>query len=128
MTWTPDELARIGSATELEIASRRTDGTLRRFVTIWAVAVGDALYVRSAYGTENPWFRRALRSGRGRVRAGGVERDVTFEAVATVDDDAAEQLEIDAAYHAKYDGYGTRIVSSVVGPPAHAATLRVSAS
>jgi hypothetical protein len=29
-TWTPDELERIGSAAELEIAVKRADGTLRR--------------------------------------------------------------------------------------------------
>ena len=61
---------------ELQIASRRTDGTLRSFVTIWVVRSGDDIYVRSAYGTENPWYRRALASGRGRIKAGGVERDV----------------------------------------------------
>src|SRR3712207_8294259 len=59
-TWTPDELSRIGGAEELQIASLRPDGTLRRYVTIWVVRVGDDLYVRSAYGKDNPWFRRAM--------------------------------------------------------------------
>jgi hypothetical protein len=63
--WTADELARIGRATELDIASRRPDGTLRPFVTIWVVCVGDDVYVRSAYGYANPWFQRALASGEG---------------------------------------------------------------
>ena len=48
--WTDDELARIGDATELELASRRPDGTLRSFTTMWVVRVGDDLYVRSAGG------------------------------------------------------------------------------
>ena len=77
--WTPDELRRLGDAVQLRLASRRPDGSLRRFVTIWAVRAADAIYVRSAYGYDNPWFQRALRSGEGRIRAGGVERDVTFE-------------------------------------------------
>jgi hypothetical protein len=38
--WTSDELTRIGAADELEIASLRSDGTLRRPVTIWAVRHG----------------------------------------------------------------------------------------
>ena len=67
--WTTDELARIGRADELDIASRRADGTFRPYVTIWAVRVGDDVYVRSAYGYDNPWFQRALRSGEGRMRA-----------------------------------------------------------
>lgn len=109
-TWTSDELARIGGAEELKIASRRKDGTLRRFVTIWVVRVGDDIYVRSAYGPQNPWFVRARASGTGRIRAGGVEMDVVFTDAA-----ASAHADIDAAYHAKYDRYGPRIVATVVG-------------
>jgi hypothetical protein len=35
--WTMDELAKIGGAEELEIASLRRDGTLGKRVTIWVV-------------------------------------------------------------------------------------------
>ncbi len=66
--WPAAELERIARADELQIASRRRDGTLRPYVTIWAVRVGGDVYVRSAYGHENPWFLRALRSGEGRIR------------------------------------------------------------
>jgi hypothetical protein len=76
--WTDEELGRIGEARELQLASERPDGTLRPHVTIWVVRVDDGLYVRSAYGANNPWFRRAKASGVGRIRAGGLERDVTF--------------------------------------------------
>ena len=41
MTWTSDELNKIGNAEELEIISLRRDGTLRKPVTIWVVLVGD---------------------------------------------------------------------------------------
>ena len=119
-TWTTDELTRIGGATELKIASRRTDGSLRPYVTIWVVRAGDDLYVRSAYGPGNPWFVRARRSGSGRIRAGGVERDVTFAEPA-----ADVHPALDAAYHAKYDRYGPRIVGTVVGPQVAATTIRL---
>jgi hypothetical protein len=118
--WTPDEIGRIGDATELEVASKRPDGSLRPFVTIWAVRVGDDLYVRSAHGHQNPWFQRALTSGTGRIRAGGVERDVSFEVAA---DDVADQ--ITAGYHEKYDRYGQAIVGSVVSHDAARSTLRL---
>jgi hypothetical protein len=36
--WTSDELAEIERAEELELASLRRDGTLRRAVTMWVVA------------------------------------------------------------------------------------------
>lgn len=49
-TWTNNELSKIGSAEELEIASLRQDGTLRKSTTIWVVRVRDDLYVRSVKG------------------------------------------------------------------------------
>jgi hypothetical protein len=118
--WSEQELDRVGHATELQVSSRRTDGSLRPFVTIWVVRAGDSLYIRSAYGTDNPWFRRAKASGQGQIRADGIERDVTFE---IPDDDVHPS--IDAAYHAKYDRYGPKIVATVVGDNAAAGTLRL---
>jgi hypothetical protein len=118
--WTNEELTRIGEAEELRITSVRPDGTMRPYVTIWVVRVGDQLYVRSAFGSTNPWFRRAEASGAGRIRAGGIERDVSFAAASP---DA--QPDIDAAYHAKYDRYGPAIVGPVTGDAAAAATLRL---
>lgn len=119
-TWTTEELDRIGGAEELQIASRRSDGSLRPFVTIWVVRVGDDVFVRSAYGPGNPWFRRAQASGTGRIRAGGVERDVEF-----AEPPAEVHGAVDAAYHAKYDRYGPKIVGTVVGPQVMATTLRL---
>ena len=52
--WTSDELNKIGAAEELEIATVRSDGTLRKPVTIWVVRVGDDLYVRSVNGRRPP--------------------------------------------------------------------------
>lgn len=119
-TWTEVELNRIGTAEELGLASQRRDGSLRPYVTMWVVRSGDELYVRSAYGPDNPWYRRAIASGAGRIRAGGVERDVTF-----ADSEIEAESAIDDAYHAKYDRYGPRIVGTVVGPDAHAVTIRL---
>ncbi len=63
--WTPEELDRIGRAEEIGLASRRADGSLRRFVTIWVARLGDEIYVRSAYGPDNGWFRTGAGRGRG---------------------------------------------------------------
>jgi hypothetical protein len=84
------------------------------------VRVGDDLYVRSAFGPTNAWYRRAKASGAGRIRAGVVERDVTF-AEAAPDVHAA----IDEAYHAKYDRYGHALVDPVVGPQTAEVTIRL---
>ena len=56
-TWSVEDLDRIGRATELQIASRRPDGSLRPFVTIWTVRAGNDIYVRSAHGWDNGWFQ-----------------------------------------------------------------------
>lgn len=76
--------------------------------------------VRSAYGPNNPWFRRAKASGAGRIRAGCLERDVVFAEPALGVHGA-----IDAAYHAKYDRYGPGIVGTVVGPEVEAVTSKL---
>ena len=118
--WTHDELNLIGTAEELEIASRRRDGTLRNPVTIWVVRAGDDLYVRSVKGRAGPWFRGTQARHEGRISAGGVEKDVSFE-----DGDPARDGEIDAAYRSKYRRYAANIVNSVLTPEARAATLKL---
>lgn len=119
-TWTPDDLQRIGDATELQLASRGPDGGLSGYVTMWVVRAGDDIYVRSAGGPDRPWYRRAIARGNGRIRAGGVEADVTF---ATAEPDA--QVAIDTGYHDKYDRYGPGPVGSVTGAGSHSVTIRL---
>jgi len=120
MTWTAGQLPRIGDAEELRLASRRSDGSLRAFTTMWVVRADGELCVRSAGGPDRPWYRSALASVKGEIQAGGIEADVTF---ARALPDA--QTAIDAAYHAKYDRYGPTIVGHVTGPRAHPVTVRL---
>jgi hypothetical protein len=119
-TWTSDELNKIETAEELEIASRRGDGTLRKPVTIWVVRVGDDLYVRSYKGRTSAWFRAAEVSHEGHIRAGGVEKDVTF--VEEADPDLNDQ--IDAAYHTKYSRY-PQYVAPMVTAEVRATTIKL---
>jgi hypothetical protein len=119
MAWTQDDLSKIGRTDEIEIASRRADSTLRPFVTIWAVRLGDDVYVRAAYGPNTGWYRRAKEAGSGRIRAAGLERDVAIE------EPEPEILKaVTAAYHAKYDRYPA-YVGPVVSPEAEPLTLRL---
>jgi hypothetical protein len=118
--WTSTELDKIGRADELEIQSRRRDGTLRSPVTIWVARVGDDLYVRSVNGRESRWFRGAQERHEGHVKAGGVEKDVTFE-----DADPSLNQDVDRAYREKYRRYVASIVNTVLTPQARAATLRL---
>ena len=88
--WSQTDLAAIGAADELQIAPARADGCSGQATTIWVVRVGDELYVRCYRGAAGGWYRRALRSRHGLIRAGGREREVTFE-----DADPAAHGEID---------------------------------
>ena len=120
-TWTSDELNKIGTAEELQIASLRQDSTLRNLVTIWVVRVGDELYVRSVNGRNSAWFRGVQTRHEGHIRAGGVDKDVTF--VEEADPEINEQ--IDAAYATKYRRYAASIISHINGSEARAATIKL---
>jgi hypothetical protein len=118
--WTSDELDKIGRAEELQIVSLRRDGTLRKPVTIWVVRDGDDLYVRSGYGNKAAWYRATQARREGRIRAGGIEKDVAF-----ADADPAFGDGIDAAYRAKYLHHGAQWVDPMVAPDARFTTIKL---
>ena len=117
---TSEQLDTIGNAEEVQIASVRRDGTLRKPVTVWAVRYGDDIYLRSVRGRSGHWFRGAQDRHEGRIRAGGVQQDVTFV-------DAGHDIdnEVDGAYRAKYRRYAGSILNSVLTPEARSATLKL---
>ena len=119
-TWRPNELDSIGRADELEIASLRRDGTLRKPVTIWVVRVDDDLYVRSAYGHNAVWHRGARLGREGHIKAGGVEKDVVF-----ADGDPALNDRIDTEFRTKYRRHGAQYVDLVVTEEARSTTIKL---
>jgi hypothetical protein len=116
--WSSDELERVGGADEVELTALRTDGTTRKPVTIWAVRVGDGLYVRSWRGASGGWYRAVQARPEGHISAGGVERDVEFLP-------AEGQIEdvVDDAYRTKYSRYPS-YVGPMVSADARATTLK----
>ena len=118
--WTSDQLDKIGRAEEVQIASKRRDGTLRKPVTVWAVRHGDDIYVRSVRGPSGLWFRGTQERHEGRIRAGGVQQDVAF-----IDADDDVNKEVDAAYRAKYRRYAGSILNSVLTPEARSTTIKL---
>ncbi len=118
--WTSDQLDKVGSAEELQIASLRRDGTLRKPVTVWGVRHGDDLYVRSVRGRTGHWFRGTQERHEGRIRAGGVQQDVAF-----VDADHDIDDVVDTAYRVKYRRYAGSILNSVLTPEARSSTIKI---
>ena len=120
--WTSDdELNKIGSAEEIQVAPQRRDGTLQDRVTVWAVRHADAIYIRSAVkGRHAAWYRSVEQTHRGRIWGGRIQKDVAFG-------DANEQVndEVDAAYRSKYRRYAGRILNSCLTPEARSTTLQV---
>ncbi len=119
-TWTSEELTTADTTDEMQISSVRGDTTLSSPRTIWVVRDGQDLYVRSVNGPTAAWFRGTLARREGRIRIGGLEKDVTF-----VEADNSVNDQLDAAYRSKYRRYAKTIVDSINSPKARAATLKL---
>jgi hypothetical protein len=72
---------------------------------IWGVVVDGAPYIRSAYGAESRWYRRAQRTS----RAALVDGDTRYPVAIDNLDDEAINREVDRAYEAKYAGEGNAL-------------------
>ena len=118
--WSKDELSKIAEADDLHISPFRGDGVTYGTPTwIWSVAVEDALYVRGYNGKDSRWYKAAVRQKAGRIIAGGMSKEVTFEPV-----EGAINNRIDDAYRAKY--HGSPYLGPMIGARARSATIKVT--
>lgn len=118
-TWSPSELDALDRVSEIRVAGRRTDGTLRTPRIVWQVVVEGELYIRSVYGTEGKWYQGVAERLEGEITWGGTSREVSFVLDPTHDE------AIDAAYFSKYGtGSPSQSITSAV---ARTTTLRVDA-
>ena len=76
--------------------------------------------MRCASGRDGAWFRAAQVRLKGRIWAGGVEKDVSFVQVT----DPEVNKKIDAAYLNKYQSY-PQYVAPMVTDEVRAATLKL---
>jgi hypothetical protein len=118
-TWSKDELRKIAGTDDLHIAPFREDGVTYGTPTwIWAVVIGNALYVRAYNGQKSSWYQAALRQKAGRIIAAGMTKEVTFDPM-----DGPINDPIDHAYRAKYAG--SAYLKSMISARARSATIRV---
>jgi hypothetical protein len=118
--WPKEELVKIAETDDLHISPFREDGKTYGTPTwIWSVVVDDGLYVRAYNGPNSRWYRAAMRQKAGRITAGGVTAEVSFEPVA-----GSIQDRIDSAYRAKYAS--SPYLSPMIGAQARSATVKVT--
>lgn len=118
--WSAEQLDHISRSRELQIASRRVDGTLRPSVPIWVVCADVGVYVRTWYRRTTGWFGHVTAVPDARIRVPGLTMDVL---VVDVGVGASEfRANIDTAYGAKYGPTGHQ---SMVTDEAAATTLRL---
>jgi hypothetical protein len=118
--WTTQALHTLTSSEEVQLATRRPDGTLRDPRVIWVVTSGERVFIRSTNGRSAAWFRAATATGAGRLSARGTTHDVTFIEVHDENDLALA----DAGYRTQYGHYAS-IVDHLEEAGPRAATLEV---
>ena len=119
-TWTPQTAQALTAPQEVQVVTRRPDGSLRRPRIIWIVGDGDRVFIRSTNGRGADWFRGAVAAGTGQI----VARGTTYEATFTEVTDDADLARADAGYRRKYGQYAS-IVDHLEEPGPRAATLEV---
>lgn len=118
--WTAKDLDVIGSIEEVGVAPLAGDGTALKSVTIWAVTSGSDVFVRSVHGTGAGWYRHVLETGRAVFDAGDVSREVGFERVSELENQAVTD-----AYNAKYADQPDQFRRPMVEGVSLGATLKV---
>jgi hypothetical protein len=84
------------------------------------VPYGHDHYVRAVNGPAAAWFRGTQVRYEGHIRAGGVDKDVTF-----ADADHSLDDQIDVAYRTKYQRYAKSITDAITSPGARSTTIRL---
>ena len=118
--WNGNDARAITAPQEIQVVTTREDGSRRRPTTIWIVADGDRVFIRSTNGRSAAWFRGAIAARTGQVIARGTAHEVSF----TETTDEADLVAVDGAYRSKYGSYRS-IVDHLIGPGPRAATLEI---
>jgi hypothetical protein len=99
MSFSEDDLARIGAAEEVEIETQAPDGPAHRTI-IWVVVDAGDTFVRSVLGERARWFREATANAAVALHV-DAER-IPATAIPATDPDSIDR--INRALQAKYTG------------------------
>ena len=98
MSFSPDDLARIASAEEVDIETQAPGSTPHR-TTIWIVVDGDEAFVRSVRGSAGRWYREATSNPAVALHVDG--RRLAATAIPATDPESIER--VNGALTAKYE-------------------------
>lgn len=116
--WDTADANAIAGAEEVQVVTRRPDGTLRRPITIWIGVDAARVFIWSTNGRTADWFRGATATGE--IIAAGRTHEICFN-----ETDPADPAAVDAAHRVEYGRYRS-IVDHLVEPGRRAATLKLT--
>jgi hypothetical protein len=119
MSFEVEFLRRIEATEEVEIETRRETGSTRR-TTIWIVADGGQVYVRSVRGPGGKWYQRLRADPQGAVHVAGTRTPVRAVPVS----DASEIERVSEALRRKYARHGSSL-ASMLRPETLPTTMRL---
>ncbi|NBH12133.1 DUF2255 family protein [Amycolatopsis sp. SID8362] len=123
-SWTDSQLDAITATNDFHVAPYREDGTTPGTpVWVWAVAVGDAVFVRST-NPASRWFAAAITQRAGRVSFGGWEGVVTYTLVT----DTGTLDAVDAEFRRKYRDDAYLSEALLAGSRTQVAAIRPAAA
>jgi hypothetical protein len=114
-------VTRLGPVKEIEMRTRRTDGSWSSR-PIWVVVVDQDAYVRSYLGPRGDWYRRARAEGSAEIQVGA---DIVPVGLAAVEDDILNQR-VSVAYRDKYGKDSPGPTEAMVADEARDTTMRLS--
>ena len=118
MSFAEDDLSRIHDAEEIDIETQPPDGSAHR-TTIWIVAEGGDVFVRSVRGSRGRWFQEALANPAVAIHVDG--RRLPATAIPATDPDSMDR--VTRAVIEKY--VGIEGYDSMQNPEIFSSTLRL---
>jgi hypothetical protein len=115
-----ETVARLGQAEEIELETRAAASAPTRRTTMWIVADGSNLYVRSVRGPQGKWYQRVQRNPAATLHGAGQTLAVRLAPVT----DTAEIERVSAAYRRKYTADASS-VRAMLAPATLPTTMRV---
>jgi hypothetical protein len=120
-SFSAETVAQLGQTEEIALETRAATSTPARRTTMWIVADGANLYVRSVRGPRGRWYQRIQHNPAATLHGGRQTLAVRLAPVT----DTAEISRVSAAYRQKYAADAAS-VQAMLAPATLPTTMRVT--